>query len=773
MRRRAATRCSALVLAGGLSLFASAVPAGAGSGSGSGSGGCPWVGSTAPAATRVAQLLARMTVAQKLSMLHGRTSNTDTTSSGPVYAGDTAAIPSLCIPALHLEDGPAGVGDGMAGVTQLPAPVALAASWDPALADRYGQVVGAEQLGKGANVELGPTVNIVRDPRWGRAFETFGEDPFLSGQMAAAEIRGVQSQGVIAMVKHLAVYNEETLRDTPVDNAVVSERAMQELYLPAFRAAVQQGQAGAVMCSYNEVDGVPACQSPYLMSQVLDGQFGFGGFVASDWFATKSSAPSAAAGLDMQMPDSCYYGSALGQEVKNGAVPLAELDGMTARVLGEMFRLGLFDRAPTGTPASVVTTPDHVALAQRTAEEGTVLLKDAGQVLPLDPARLRSLAVIGADGGSGATTGGGGSAAVKAPRVVTPLQGIVRRAGPHVHVAYDDGTDAVRAASVARAADVALVFVDVPESEGQDLADIELPPGDDEVIAAVAAANPHTVVVLDTGSAVAMPWVRQVAGVVEAWYPGQTDGDAVAAVLFGDVDPAGKLPVTFPASLAQVPARTPLQWPGVGDELYAEGVFVGYRYDDAVGETPLFPFGYGLSYTTFRLGDARLTAGPAGSGRIQVQADLTNTGRRAGADVVQLYVHQPAATGEPPDQLQGFDRVPLQPGQSATVSFALDAGQLAHWDTAAHRWWVAPGTYQLRVGDSSRHLPLVATLTVPAGFSVGGATPPAPPAPSSSAALVSAAADATCVKGAVGPAVNGGATVLGDAASLTGQPTSF
>lgn len=771
MRRRAATRCAALVLAGGLSLLASAVPAGAGAGSGS--GGCPWVGSTAPTGTRVAELLARMTLAQKLSMLHGLTSNTDTTSSGPVYAGDTAAIPSLCVPALHLEDGPAGVGDGMAGVTQLPAPVALAASWDPSLADRYGQVIGAEQLGKGANVELGPTVNIVRDPRWGRAFETFGEDPYLSGQVAAAEIRGIQSQGVIAMVKHLAVYNEETLRDTPVDNAVVSERAMQELYLPAFRAAVQQGGAGAVMCSYNEVDGVPACQSPYLMSQVLDGQFGFGGFVASDWFATKSSAPSAAAGLDMQMPDSCYYGSALGQEVKSGAVAASALDDMTARVLGAMFRLGLFDRAATGSPKAVVTTPDHVALAQLAAEEGTVLLKDTAAVLPLDPTRLRSLAVIGADGGNGATTGGGGSAAVKAPRVVTPLQGIVWRAGPHVRVAYDDGTDIARAAALSRAADVALVFVDVPESEGQDLADIELPPGDDELVAAVAAANPRTVVVLDTGSAVAMPWVRQVAGVVEAWYPGQTDGDALAAVLFGDVDPAGKLPVTFPADLAHVPARTPLQWPGVGDELYSEGVFVGYRYDDAAGATPLFPFGYGLSYTTFRLGGARLTVRPDGSGQIQVQADLTNTGRRAGADVVQLYVHQPAATGEPPDQLQGFDRVVLEPGQTATASFALDAGQLAHWDTAAHRWAVAPGTYRLRIGDSSRHLPLAVTLTVPAGFFVGGATPPPPPALSPASTLDSAAADATCVKGVVAPAVNGGATVPGDAASLTGQPASF
>jgi beta-glucosidase len=734
---------------------------------------CPWVGSTAPISARVAELLGRMTTAQKVSMVHGLDSNTDASSSGPVYAGDTAVIPALCIPALHLEDGPAGVGDAMTGVTQFPAPVALAATFDPATAEAYGAAVGAEQRGKGTNVELGPTVNIVRDPRWGRAFESLGEDPYLSGQMAAAEIEGVQSQGVIDMVKHLGVYNEETLRDTPADDAVVSERAMQEIYLPAFEAALHQGHAGAVMCSYNEVDGTPACQDPYLLSQVLDGQFGFSGFVSSDWFATKSSAASVAAGLDMQMPDSCYYGQALGQDLVDGAVTESELDTMVSRILTSMFAEGLFDHPHTGSPGALVATPAHAALARDVAEEGTVLLKDAGAVLPLEGSRVRSIAVIGADAGSGADSAGGGSAAVSASSVVTPYQGIARRAGPGVEVTYDDGSNLAAAAMTARAAQVAIVFAALPEAEGQDLATIGLPPGDDQLIEAVAAANPHTVVVLNTGSAVAMPWISQVPAVVEAWYPGQEDGDAIAAVLFGDVDPSGKLPVTFPVDLAQVPAHTPVQWPGIGVISYSEGIDVGYRYYDAEGETPLFPFGYGLSYTTFRFQAARLTAGPTPAGRLSLQVSITDTGSRPGADVVQLYLHDPPASQEPPDQLKGFQRVFLQPGRTATVSFALFARDLAAWDPAVEQWVVAPGTYQLRLGDSSRHLPLALSVRVPQRIVVGASTPPPPPAPSALSSALSAAADAACPKDLLAPVVNGGLTVPSDAYSLTGQPSPF
>lgn len=704
-------------------------------------------------------------------MVHGLDSNTDASSSGPVYAGETAAIPSLCIPALHLEDGPAGVGDGMTGVTQFPAPVALAASFDPAAAQGYGAAIGAEQRAKGANVELGPTVNIVRDPRWGRAFESLGEDPYLTGQLAAAEIQGVQSHGVIDMVKHLGVYNEETLRDTAADDALVSERAMQEIYLPAFETAVEQGHAGAVMCSYNEVNGTPACQDPYLLAQVLDGQFGFSGFVASDWFAAKSSAPSVAAGLDMQMPDSCYYGQALSQDLADGAVTQGQLDEMVGRVLSSMFAEGLFDEAQTGSPGAVATSPADRELAASVAEEGTVLLKDSGGVLPLDAGRLRSIAVIGADAGAGAYSAGGGSATVDSSSVVTPYQGISRRAGRSVAVSYDDGSNPSAAATSAKEAQVAVVFVDLPEAEDEDLATIGLPAGDDQLIEDVAAANPHTVVVLNTGSAVTMPWIDKVAGVVEAWYPGQEDGDAIAAVLFGDVDPSGKLPVTFPVDLSQVPAHTPLQWPGAGAISYSEGVLVGYRYYDAEGETPLFPFGYGLSYTTFGFSGPRFLAGP--SGQLSLQVSVRDTGERAGADVVQLYVGDPATSAEAPDQLKGFQRVELQPGQTSTVRFSLDARDLAYWDSAAGRWVVAPATYQVRVGDSSRHLPLELTVRVPRQLFVGPATPPAPPTLSPLSRAMSSAADAACPKDAVAPAVNGALSVPSDLWSASGQPSPF
>lgn len=391
---------------------------------------CPWVGSTAPIATRVSEVIAQMTTAEKISMVHG--------ISGP-YVGNTPAIPSLCIPALGLEDGPAGVADGMTGVTQLPAPVAAAASWSTSDIAQYGDVVGAEEAGKGANVNLGPTINIVRDPRWGRAFESLGEDPYLAGQLGAAEIQGVQSQGVLSQVKHLAVYNQENNRNTPADDAIVSDRAMQEIYLPAFQTAVGEGGAASVMCSYSTINGTYACQNPYILTQALRGQFHFNGFVTSDWGATHSTAGSALAGLDMQMPDDSYYGAPLQAAVDAGQVPMATLNSMVSGILTEMFRFGLFDRAPSGSPSATVTTPQHAAIARTVAEQGTVLLKNDGNVLPLSSSAVKSIAVIGADASSSAQTAGGGSAAVNSSGTVTPLQGITNRAGNGVTVNYAEG----------------------------------------------------------------------------------------------------------------------------------------------------------------------------------------------------------------------------------------------------------------------------------------------------------------------------------------------
>lgn len=667
---------------------------------------CPWVGSSAPISQRVSQVLAAMSTTQKVDLLTG--------ANGSSYVGLIPAIGSLCIPAINLQDGPAGVGDGFTGVTQLPAPVDVAATWDTSAEQTYGQVIGAEQAAKGTTVDLGPTINIVRDPRWGRAFESVGEDPYLNGVLGAADIRGVQSTGVMAQVKHLAVYNQETNRNTPADNAVVSTQAEQEIYLPAFRSAVQSGAASSVMCAYSTINGTDACQNPSILSTALRQQFGFGGFVTSDWFGTHSTAASANAGLDMDMPGSDgFFGSALASAVSSGSVSTATLNSMVSSVLGEMFAFGLFDKPTAGSPAQTATSAADQSSATSLAEEGTVLLKNSGGVLPFGSSD-KSIAVIGADASTSPQTAGGGSAGVTSSGTVTPLQGITAAAPSGVTVSYNSGSSSSSAASLARSSSVAVVFENLGESEGSDLSSIDLGSSADSLISAVAAANPHTIVVLNTGSAVTMPWLSSVAGVLEAWYPGQSDGTAIASLLFGSTDPSGHLPVTFPTSLSQVPAASAAQWPGQnGTVQYSEGVDVGYRWYDAKGVTPLFPFGYGLSYTSFSFSNLSVGTLPSG-GVATVTATVTNTGSRAGADVAQLYVTDPSASGQPPRQLEGFARVNLQPGASQTVTFPLTQQNLQYWSTSAGNWATSTGNYGISVGDSDANLPLTGTLSVTA-----------------------------------------------------------
>ncbi|QMU69989.1 glycoside hydrolase family 3 C-terminal domain-containing protein [Streptacidiphilus sp. P02-A3a] len=830
---------------------------------------CPWVGSSAPVADRVSQLVGAMSQAQKLSMVGG-------TGSGG-YVGVVAAIPALCVPALNLEDGPSGVGDGLTGVTQLPAAVSAAATWDTAAEQGYGAVVGAEQAAKGSDVDLGPTVNLVRDPRWGRAFETLGEDPYLTGTLAAAEIRGVQSTGVMAQVKHLAVYNQETYRNSPADDAIVDDRTMQELYLPAFQAAVQQGAASSVMCSYSTVNGTAACQNPYLLNTVLRQQDGFQGFVTSDWGATHATAASANAGMDMEMGKADYYGAPLATALADGTVTQATLNTMVSRILTEMFTFGLFDKTPSGSTGADVSTGAHVSTGTEIAEEGTVLLKNAGGVLPLGTASGSSIAVLGNYQNSG-----GGSASVRAASVVTPQQGITARAGSGVNVQYaqgstadstladvpasvltptsgggtgltgyfynnttlsgspvltrnsttldsnwngaspgtgvnatdwsakwtgtlkapatgvytfattsDDGSRVIlggrtlvdqwgdqdahtqsasvtltagqsvpievdyynrtggsqlalswtpanysdsvltQAVALARTSSVAVVFAKTDASEGSDLSDIELPGDQNQLISDVAAVNPHTVVVLNTGSAVTMPWLGSVSAVLDSWYAGQSEGTAIAALLFGDVDPSGKLPVTFPTSLTDVPANTEAQWPGQDNQVqYSEGLAMGYRWYEDKGITPLFPFGYGLSYTSFGYSGLNVT-GPDAHGNSEVTATVTNTGRREGADVVQLYLADPAAAGEPSKQLKGFQRVDLAPGASKQVSFSVSMHDLSYWSDSANAWKTATGAYGVQVGDTSGNPQLSGTLDVTSTATGNTVTVTPPPGMSS------------------------------------------
>jgi beta-glucosidase len=815
----------------------------------------PWANAALTPEDRAAALLAQMTLDEKIAELHG--------GGNCGYVGCVPANTRLGIPPIHLQDGPVGVGDGLTGVTQLPAPVAGAATFDVNAMRQYGQVLGSEQWGKGTNVVLAPTVNIVRDPRWGRAFESFGEDPYLAGQVGAADIAGIQSQGPLAQVKHYAVYNQETSRNSPADNAIVSDRAEREIYLPAFETAIRTGQAASAMCSYSSINGPFACENGPLLNGILKGDLAFPGFVTADWGGTHSTVASANNGLDMEMPGADFFGTALKTAVQNGSVAQSTVDDKVRRILTQMFRLGLFDRAQTGTTGSVVTTAAHQSTAQQVAEQGSVLLKNAGPVLPVGAA-VHSVAVVGPGAGPDAMPQGGGSAAVNAARLVTPVQGLTARAPAGVAVRYaqgapsatgalptlpasaltgalsaqffnnttltgapvatrtdstvdfmfggaspqpgvnatnwsvkwtsslrapttgtyqfsltsDDGsrlfvggTQVVnnffnqgsttrtgsialtagqtvpieidyfqaggasnvtlgwqppgqtlhdQAVSTAATSDLAVVVVNNFESEGSDLGSISLSATQNQLVTDVAAANPNTVVVVNSGSAVAMPWADSVRGIVEAWYPGQEYGTALARLLFGDVNFSGRLPVTFPRSLADVPASTAAQWPGqAGRVQYSEGIDVGYRWYDATARTPLFPFGFGLSYTSF--GYANLTVStPDGAGNVAVGFDVTNTGTRTGTETPQVYVGQPAGTGEPPKNLRGFTKITLAPGLTQHVTVTLDARSFQFWSNG---WTNATGTNQVFVGSSSRDVRLTGAVTIGGGSGTGTPLP--------------------------------------------------
>jgi beta-glucosidase len=663
-------------------------------------GTCPWVNSTAPVATRVSQLMAQMTLQQKVAMLHG--------TEVPDYIGQIAGIPALCIPNLNLQDGPAGVGDGLGGVTQMPSGLVSAATFDTAYENQYGSAVGAEFAGKGVNVALGPTINIVRDPRWGRSFETFGEDPYLSGKMGAADVTGIQSQGVMAEIKHAAAYNIEQ----PAGTIIVSPRTLQEIYLPAFQTAIEKGGAAAVMCGYSNVNNVPSCQNPAILNGPLYQQAGFTGFVNSDWGGAHSTVDSANAGMTVEMPGGYYYGDFLVQAVQAGQVSQATLDTMVTRVLTQMFDFGMFNKAPSGSNTAIVSAAGHLQVALQGDEEGTVLLKNNG-ILPLSTSTVSSIAAIGVDAGPGTQTIGGGSGTVTSTGTYTPTFGLQERlAGTGVTVNYNEGTDQAAAVALAKSSSVAVVFAsDNYGHEEADNTSLNLPNNQDALISAVAAANPHTIVVLNDNSAILMPWLNQVAGVFEGFYDGQQWGEAIAALLFGDVNPSGKLPITFPTSLSALPANTAAQWPGTNGQVqYSEGLDVGYRWYDANNVTPLFPFGYGLSYTTF--GFSNVQVGAMSNNQATVTATVTNTGSRAGTDVAQLYVADPAAAGEPPHQLKGFQRVTLNPGASGTVTFTVAAHDLASWNTTTNSWIAAAGNYQILIGDSSRNLPLTGNLSL-------------------------------------------------------------
>jgi beta-glucosidase len=681
-------------------------PLAGGNGNG-GNGSCPWVGSTAPVATRVQQVLNTMDQSEEASLLSG-----DGTSS---YIGQVNAIPDLCIPSINMEDGPSGVGDGNGGVTAFPDGENAAATFDPTLVQQEGSAMGAEFAGKGATVSLGPTTNLVRDPRWGRTYETYGEDPYLAAQITSAEVEGIQSHGVMAMVKHVAAYDQEQYPNG-TNNETVGQQALEELYLAPFQTTIQQSAPAAMMCSYAVVNNAASCESADLLQDGLYEQANYGGFVTSDWGAAGSAVGDANAGMAVAMPFS--DASDITAALTAGTLSQATVNSLVSEILTQMFAFGNFDNPQTGSLSATVTTAAHQQTALELGEEGTVLLKNNG-ILPLNPnpSTKESIAVIGTDGGAAVELAGGGSGGVDSSNTVWPLTGIQDAVGPNVTVTYTAGddngtTDIPEAVTAAQAATDAIVFVNLPEGEESDLTSLDLSAADETMIEEVAAVNPNTIVVINSGGPVVMPWLSDVAGVFENWYGGGETGAADAALIFGTVDPSGKLPVTFPASLSQVPAQTTAQWPGTATGVvYSEGVDIGYRWYQSQNITPLFPFGFGLSYTKFAFSNLSVGAFNA-NGQATVTAKITNTGPVAGADVAQMYVGDPAASDDPPEQLKGFQRVTLSPGASATVTFPLTIHDLASWSSTANAWEAQAGSYSISVGDSSASLPLAGSTSL-------------------------------------------------------------
>jgi beta-glucosidase len=694
-------------------------------------------GRTSSPDERAAGLVAQMTLDEKIQLVHGIT--VCAIRIGPFPGGERSlngagfipGIPRLGIPDINYTDAGSGVTNCGARPngqsTMLPAPLARASSWSPGLAYDAGALIGSEARVQGFMTLLGGVSELIREPRWGRAFEAPGEDPLLNGKLVGAELRGVQRQKVIATAKHYAANNQETNRQT--HSVEIDERTLRELHLLPYEIAVPSSRAGSVMCSYNKVNGVYACENDYLINQVLKGEWGFKGQVQSDWGATHSTVPAALAGLDEEEFRSQFFAQPLKDAVLAGEVPLARLDDMVRRKLRSMIAVGVLDDPPPA-PGSI-DVDRGAAVARRLAGESMVLLKNSRELLPLRKS-ARRIAVIGSHADVGVLSGGGSSQVtppggpavpptcnpegpggsrcpVWAPS--SPLAAIRARA-PRADVRFADGTDPAAAASLARWADVALVFAHEWRGEFQDRQEMSLPllgPPEwpvaidqEALIRRVAGANRDTVVVLENGGPVTMPWVHDVRGVLEAWYPGSQGGAAIADVLFGDVNPSGKLPVTFPRSAADTPTGAA---PPTSDLTipYSERLLVGYRWYDAKRIEPLFEFGHGLSYTSYRYSGLRTRSR---HGRLRVEFTVRNAGRRSGTEIAQVYAGLPASAGEPPKRLVGWARLKLRPGETRRVSVLVPAKRLAVWDSERDEWDVVRGRYDVLVGASSRDIRL-------------------------------------------------------------------
>ncbi len=681
----------------------------------------PWKDKTLSADRRAELVVKAMTLDEKIRMVHGigwgvLRAGDPVPADSNHGAGYVPGIARLGIPKIDQADSAVGIRQAAYDAryaTLLPSVIGLASSWDLDAADLYGKVIGRELRAWGTNMSIGGGMDLTREPRNGRNFEYAGEDPVLAGNMVGQLAMGVQSQHVMGDIKHYALNDQETGRTTV--NVLMDKRTMRETDLLAFEIAIKKAQPAAVMCSYNLVNGEHACENDYLLNEVLKKEWGFKGFVVSDWEGTHSAAKAANAGLDMEMPGEDFFGKDLRKAVEEGKVPMARLDDMCHRILRSMFATGVIDDPFVRKVVDPFQGRDD---ARHIAEESIVLLKNDAGVLPLK-AGVRKIVLIGGHADVGVLSGSG-SAQVDPPGgdAVThegsrgwqkpvyfpssPMKAIQKLA-PGTEIVYVTGTDKAEAARMATGADVAIVFATQPMSEGHDAATLALPDAQDDLIASVAAANPHTVVVLETGGPVSMPWVGSVRGVMEAWFPGIGGGEAIADLLFGAVNPSGKLSITFPKGEADLPLpaipgidkrNADGDVKGVFDMSYKEGLALGYRWYEVSGHVPLFAFGHGLSYTTYKYSGLKVS--PTG-----VQFQVTNTGAMAGAEVAQMYVRLPAAAGEPFQRLAGWSRVRLGPGETKTVTLPLDHRYISVWDVPGNRWQLVPGDYGVHVGGAS------------------------------------------------------------------------
>jgi len=708
----------------------------------------PWMNTSLSPDERADLVVKEMTVDEKVALLHGVGMPTDdpvTPENAPSNrgVGYAVGVPRLGIPGIDMSDAAYGVrSSGVNGrySTALPANVAAASSWDPEAAYEYGALIGRELRAQGFNMSLGGGTNLTRDPRNGRTFEYLGEDPVLAGTLVARLIQGTQSQHVIGDLKHYALNDQESGRNA-VD-ITISKRAARESDLLAFEIGVEKGQPGAVMCSYNRVNGDFACENKWLLTDVLKKTWKFPGFVVSDWGGTHSDVKASAAGLDNEQPGRFFYEKKFKDALDAGKIPQSELDDHVHRILRSMFADGVIDHP---RQRSVIDPFVGFETARKIEESGIVLLKNEKAALPLNAARLKTIAVIGSHSDVGMISGGGsaqvdpigGNAIKPAGEGAThwmeeiwfptsPLKAIQARA-PHAMVKYDPGTDPVAAAAAAKGADVAVVFAYKWASEGMDLKDLTLPHGQDAIISAVAEANPHTIVVLETGNPVTMPWVDKPTAILEAWFAGSDGANAVGNVLFGSVNPSGKLVNTFPKSEADLPhpaltmpppassgfdgAATPEKWAAGLPPFpmaYDEGVKVGYKWYDAENKKPLFPFGFGLSYTTYRYSGLQVTPGE----KVKVTFTVANTGSREGTEIAEVYAALPAAAQEPPKRLVGFTRVKLNPGEKKSVTVEIEPKYLSIFDEQKDDWSLLPGDYSIMVGGSSDNLPLKGTVNM-------------------------------------------------------------